>query len=195
VEFEEVVRRRKMVRTFRPDPVHRDAVEAILGNALHAPSAGYTQGYAFMVLEGRETKRFWEAVSNDDQPGWLAGVRTAPLLVVPLASKQAYLDRYAEPDKGWADRDESRWPVPYWYVDTAFASLLMLLTAVDEGLGALFFGLASGEILAFRAAFGVPEEYEPIGAIAIGYAGDDTLASSARRGRKPLEEVVHRSGW
>jgi hypothetical protein len=65
----------------------------------------------------------------------------APLLVVPLACKAAYLDRYAEPDKGWTDREEGRWPVPYWYIDTGFAALLMLLTAVDEELGGLFFGL------------------------------------------------------
>ena len=38
--------------------------------------------------------------------GWLTRMRRAPLLVVPFSNKQAYLDRYAEPDKGWADRDE-----------------------------------------------------------------------------------------
>ena len=69
------------------------------------------------------------------------GMRTAPVVIVPLASKAAYLDRYALPDKGWTDRDEARWPVPYWDVDVGMASLLMLLTAVDEGLGACFFGI------------------------------------------------------
>jgi len=51
--------------------------------------------------------------------------RTYPivLLIVPMSDKSAYLDRYAEPDKGWTDRDESRWPVPYWDVDAGMASL------------------------------------------------------------------------
>jgi hypothetical protein len=92
----------------------------------------------------------------------------APLLIVPLACKVAYLDRYAEPDKGWTDRDEGHWPIPYWYIDTGFAVLLMLLTAVDEGLGGLFFGLRPEAVTAVRVAFGVPDDHEPIGAIAIG---------------------------
>src|SRR3712207_6969015 len=43
---------------------------------------------------------------------WLQRMARAPLLVVVLSSKDAYLDRYAEPDKGWTDRDETRWAVP-----------------------------------------------------------------------------------
>ena len=43
---------------------------------------------------------------------------------------KTYLERYAEPDKGRTDRDEARWPVPYWDVDTGMAALHMLLTAV-----------------------------------------------------------------
>lgn len=55
------------------------------------------------------------------------------MVVVPFACKNDYLDRYAEPDKGWTDRDESRWPVPYWYIDTGMAALNMLHAAVAEG--------------------------------------------------------------
>ena len=81
-------------------------------------------------------------------------MRRAPLLIVPMSDKQAYLDRYAEPDKGWTDRDEARWPVPYWDVDAGMASLLVLLTAVDEGLGACFFGVPADKVAGLRAAFG-----------------------------------------
>ena len=86
----------------------------------------------------------------------------APLVIVPMASKDVYLSLYAESDKGWTD--EARWPVPYWYIDTGFAALLILLAVVDEGLGAVFFG--PPEFADFRAAFGVPEQWTPIGAIA-----------------------------
>jgi nitroreductase len=110
-----------------------------------------------------------------------------------MSNKTTYLDRYAEPDKGWTDRDEKRWPVPFWDIDTGFASLLMLLTAVDAGLGALFFGVVDAP--AFRAAFGVPDEYTPIGAIAVGYAAPDTPSPSLKRGRRTVEEVVHRGAW
>ena len=88
-------------------------------------------------------------------------MRTAPVVIVPLSNRGAYLDRYAEPDKGWTDRDEARWPVPYWHIDTGMAALLILQTAVDEGLGACFFGIPPDRIDAFREAFGVPDDVHP----------------------------------
>src|SRR5881397_3607193 len=101
-------------------------------------------------------------------------MRTAQLIVVCLANKSVYLDRDAESDKGWTDRDPTRWPVPYWDIDTGFAALLMLLTAVDNDLGAVFFGVFPARMEAFRDAFGVPDAYTPIGAIAVGYPAPDT---------------------
>jgi nitroreductase len=196
MEFGSVIRKRKMVRTFLDGPIQPDVLQRILEQGQRAPSAGYTQGFSFLVLEGPEqTGRFWEATSGDRTV--LEGVWHAPILIVPLASKQAYLDRYAEEDKGWTDRDDSRWPVPYWFIDAAFASMLILLTAVDEGLGALFFGLYPPTMPRFRAAFGIPQAWEPIGAIAIGHsAAVDPVRSSANtRARKPLDEIVHRGHW
>jgi nitroreductase len=118
------------------------------------------------------------------------------VIVVVFGSKEAYLDRYAEPDKGWTDRDESRWGAPYWHIDAAFAAMLMLLSAIDEGLGALFFGLYPPTTPAFKGEFGIPEEWEPIGAIALGHAAPDPIESSAdTRARKPLDQIVHRGTW
>ena len=114
-----------------------------------------------------------------------------------LSHKAAYLDRYAEADKGWTDRDEARWPVPYWHVDTGMAALLVLQTAVDEGLGACFFGVPPDRIPALRAEFGVPDRFMPVGAITVGHRTDSTgaLGSAARRQRRPLEDVVHHGRW
>ena len=135
-----------------------------------------------------------DRVASPDR--WLRGMMTAPVVVVPLSHKDAYLDRYAEPDKGWTDRDETRWPVPYWHVDTGMAALLMLLTAVDEGLGACFFGIPAEAVDRFRAEFGVPAGYTPVGAVTLGHrAGDAGPGGSASRGRRPREEVVHRGHW
>jgi nitroreductase len=197
MEFQRVVRRRKMVRNFSDQPIDPGVVRRILATGNQGPSAGFSQGYAFLTFEGREeTARFWEASFPGGEDSRMPGLRNAALIVVPLASKKAYLDRYAEPDKGWTDRDESRWPAPYWTIDTAFAAMLMLLAAVEEGLGALFFGLFPPEHgPVFLRSFGVPEEYETIGAVAIGHPAEDTIQSSARRGRRPLYEVVHRGRW
>jgi nitroreductase len=200
MELTDVVRRRRMVRRYSSRPVDRPALDRILQNALHAPSAGFSQGWAFLVLdEPDDVARFWRSTAGDrlEEPdSWLRGMTTAPVVIVPLSHKDAYLDRYAEPDKGWSDRDEGRWPVPYWHLDTAMASLLMLLTVVDEGLGACFFGIPPDRIASFRAEFGVPEGYMPIGAITVGHRTDDAgTRGSAARGRRGLDEVVHRGSW
>jgi nitroreductase len=202
MEFRDVVRRRHMVRDYDPDrPVPPELRERLLEHALHAPSAGFSQGWAFLVLEEpADRERFWQATTSaadrERMDDWLRRMRRAPLIIVPLSHKQAYLDRYAEPDKGDVDKDESRWPVPYWDIDTGMASLLMLLTAVDEGLAACFFGIQPPEHPAFHAAFGVPDEYTAIGAITVGYQGaDDRRSPSLKRGRRPVEDVVHRGHW
>jgi len=198
VELREVIARRRMVRRYDPDrPVPADVRERLLEHALHAPSAGFSQGWAFLVLdEPADRQQFWRTTAA---PGaadtWLEGMQTAPLLVIVLSHKQAYLDRYAEADKGWADRDEARWPVPYWDVDAGMAALLMLLTAVDEGLGACFFGVQPDAHDALRAAFGVPPAYTPVGVVSVGYRAADRPSPSLRRGRRGLAEVVHRGRW
>jgi nitroreductase len=198
VEFAEVVRRRRMVRNFDPSrPVPLSAVERLLGYAVRAPSAGFSQGWAFLVLDQpADVERFWGATASPGTTSpWLRGMRRAPVIVVPHSSMDAYLDRYAEPDKGWTDRDPARWPVPYWHIDAGFASLLMLLGAVDGGLAACFFGIPPERLAAYRAEFGVPASYTPIGAIVMGYPAPDAPSPSLARGRRPVTEVTHHGRW
>jgi nitroreductase len=200
MEFQEVVRRRRMVREYADTPVDPAFVERALANAVRAPSAGFSQGWAFLVLDRPEdVQRFWEVTTSPGElpDSWLRGMQTAPVLIVPCSSKAAYLKRYAEPDKGWADLDEARWPVPFWHMDAAMASLLILLTAVDEGLGACFFGIEPAYTDATRVAFGIPDEFDPIGAISLGHRVPDESPSGSptTRRRKPLADVVHHGRW
>ncbi|HET6215070.1 MAG TPA: nitroreductase family protein [Micromonosporaceae bacterium] len=199
MEFRDVVRRRRMVRNYDPDrSVPAEMVDRLLEHAIHAPSAGFSQGWAFLVLdEPDQRERFWAATTSGEEQmdSWLAGMRNAPLIVVPHSHRDAYLDRYAAPDKGWVDRDEARWPVPFWHIDAGFAALLMLLTAVDEGLGACFFGIPPDFTAGYRAAFGVPEEFTPIGALTVGYRRPDRRSPSLKRGRIPVQTVAHRGAW
>ncbi len=153
-----MVRRRRMVRNYDPDrPVPDEIRERILENGLHAPSGGFSQGWAFLTLEGDERERYWgitAAEVDEKYVDWITGLRRAPLLILAFAHKDAYLDRYTEPDKGWTDRDESRWTAPYWYVDTGMAVLLMLQTVVDEGLGACLFGPPADKVGKLTQEFG-----------------------------------------
>jgi nitroreductase len=190
MELADVVRRRRMVRRFTSEPVPEQSLDRMLRTALRAPSAGFSQGQAFLVLRGEELPRFWTVAGGavDEH------VAKAPLVIVPMSSKRIYLDRYARPDKGWTDRDEGRWPVPFWHIDTGMAALLILLTAVDEGLGALYFGIFPPDVQPFREAFGVPDDHEPIGAIAVGYDAE-TERRDLRSRRRPFDEMVHFGRW
>ena len=202
MEFAEVVRRRRMVRSYTSDPVDRAVVDRALAHATRAPSAGFSQGWAFLVLDTpTDVGAFWEAGTDPVALGrpdrWLTGMMRAPVVILPCSSRSAYLDRYAEPDKGWTDRDEARWPMPFWHMDAAMASLLILLTAVDEGLGACFFGIAPDRDHAVRRTFGIPDDHDPVGAITLGHPAADPGAagSPTRRRRTPTAQLVHRAHW
>jgi nitroreductase len=170
-----------------------------VANATRIPSAGYSQGFAFVVLTDRGQRRlFWETTSG---PDWRSesesvSLTRAPVLIVPLAHKQAYLDRYALPDKAHTPlSSEERWPAPYWDIDTGFGVMLILLTAVDLGLGALFFGIFQGE-KALMNALGVPEGYRPIRAIAVGHpTAGERSGPELPTGRRRRHEIVRWERW
>jgi nitroreductase len=196
MEFQDVIRKRRMYRQFDPErPVPRELVERIVSNGTRAPSAGLAQGQGFLVLESAADRAtFWDVTNQPGQEERTGSpaMQTAPLIIVPFAHKQAYLDRYAEPDRGFPPNYEARWRIPHWYIDTAFASMAMLLTVVDLGLGAIFFSIRDPRGL--REAFGVPEAFDPIGALAIGYPVAEQPAR-APRARKPVDDLVHWGRW
>jgi nitroreductase len=189
-----------MTRAFRADPVPHELLEAIVDTGRRAPSAGNSQGVAFVVLEGHdETRRYWDTTLPARESFGFPGLLEAPVLVVVLAHPQAYVDRYAEPDKAGTGLGEGadRWPVPYWTVDASFAAMLIQLAAIDAGLGVLFFGPFDHEDEVLRA-LGVPDGYEAIGTMAVGWPddhGDSRAGTSASRPRRPAAEVVHWGGW
>ena len=200
MEFQEVVRRRRMIREYADAPVDQAIIDRALANAVRAPSAGFSQGWAFLVLDRAEDiELFWDVTTTPGElpDSWLRGMRTAPVLIIPCSSKAAYLNRYAEPDKGWTDLDEARWPVPFWHMDAAMASLLILQTAVDEGLGSCFFGVPPERDAAVRREFDIPDAFDPVGVITLGHRAEQAGAagSPARRARRPLTDVVHRGHW
>ncbi|MCY7396911.1 MAG: nitroreductase family protein [Nocardioides sp.] len=202
MEFQEVVDRRRMVRRYTDEPVDPAVVDRALRNATHAPSAGFSQGWGFLVLDRPDdVRRFWAASTGPDYgppDTWLAGMMTAPVIVLPCSSRAAYVERYSQPDKP-GPAPEERWSMPYWHLDTAMAALLILQTAVDGGLDACFFALPPRREDHVRRAFGVPADHDPIGVVAMGHRASDpetgSGGSSRRRARRPLEDVLHRGRW
>ncbi len=199
MELRDAVRARRMVRRFDPDRAVPDSVlRRIAALAVRAPSAGFSQGWDFVVLRTpQDRSRFWAASTDAAAPAdpWLSGVSTAPVLIVCCSDPKRYADRYAEPDKSdvaATDRDAGRWPIPYWDVDTGMAAQLMLLGAVDEGLGGLFFGVPSRRMAAVRESLAIPGDRRLVGVVALGYSAQNGASGSTRgRSRRPVAEVFH----
>jgi nitroreductase len=199
VELVDAVLARRMVRDFDGRPVDPALVDRLLDLARRAPSAGNSQGTEFLVLEGEAATGWWERTLPADRREGFAfpGLVAAPVVVVPVGVPAAYVARYGEPDKAptGLGAGADAWSVPFWLVDTAFATMTLLLAATDAGLGALFYGLFGREAAA-REAYGIPHDHQPIGAVALGWPGADARPGrSAGRGRRPLEAVVHRGRW
>jgi nitroreductase len=187
MEFEKVVRKRRMIRAFKPDPVPERSLNRILELAQHYPSAGFSQGVAFIVVmeegEVKKMRRLCRLVGD------------APLLIVPCVSEKLYHDRYHEADKLRPDGTEIEWPIPYWHFDAGCSTLLILLAAVDEGLVAYFAGAFRPELL--RKELGIPDHFVPVGIVSMGYPDypKHIPSPSLRRGRRHVRDVVHYEHW
>ncbi|WP_141211254.1 nitroreductase family protein [Enemella dayhoffiae] len=190
------IRKRRMVRSYADRPVPAEVLEELIDFGVRAPSAGFSQGVSLQLLDGADLQRFWQ-VTVDRETKWLERMSTAPVLILVWASKDAYLDRYAEPDKGWTDRDEDRWTAPYWFVDAGMAAENILLGAVAHGLGACFFGVPPEKVDAVRREFGVPDEQLSVGVISLGWPAEGEIQSGSprSRGRIAREQQVHRGNW
>jgi nitroreductase len=184
LDLGDIVRRRRMVRAFTPEPVDPAVVDDLIDLARRAPSAGNSQGMAYLVLEGADTAVYWDVslpVERRPAFGW-PGLVDAPVLIVVLVRPSAWVERYSEPDKAAAGLGEAAdaWPVPYWWV--------------DAGLGACFFG-PFGHEAEVTAALGVPDGWRVVGIVALGHPAPDRPGLSAGRPRPPLDEVLHRGAW
>ena len=199
MEFADVVRRRRMVRAFLPDPVDPAVIESCVDLATRSPSAGRSQGWNIIVLEGDETERYWSVALPEPKRATFAfpGLLDAPFLAVVTADPGTYLDRYSESDKSATGLGASReaWPAPYWTIDASFATMTFMLALEDAGLGALFFAHAAED--AVREELGVPADVEILGVIAAGHADPsrNRRGRSASRRRRGADQVIRRGRW
>jgi len=196
--LEALARRRRMVRNFDSRPLSRELVISLIDTSRRAPSAGNTQGWRFLVLDGPDVGRYWNTTLPEERRAsfpW-PGLLRAPALVIPLVDPTAYVARYDEPDKRRTGlgQHQGAWSVPYWFVDGGAAVMLLLLAATDAGLGALLFGMFD-HTDAVKAEFGVPSELLPIGTVALGHPAPDRSSHSTQRPRELTEDLITWGGW
>lgn len=199
MDFREIVLRRRMVRHFSPEPVDLEVLKRILDLARHAPSAGFTQGQAFVVVTQAELRQKIARLCGEEsyvESGFHPFISEAPVLVIPCTSEAAYHRRYQEADKVNEDGSEIIWPIPFWHMDIGCAIMLLLLGVVDEGLAAAFAGVPDpADYDTLRTLLGIPAEVTPVGVIPVGHRAPDKLSGSLKRGRKAEEEYVHYERW
>lgn len=173
-ELDKVIRKRKMIRKYdQTREVPDKIINKLIDNASRAPSAGHTQVQEFVVIKDPSIKRKLRLASvNQEQ------VEEAPVLIVVCSNTSRSVGRYGERGKEF-----------YSIIDGAFASMLILLTATNEGLGASFVGAFNDEKVS--EILGLPEHVRPIGIIAIGYSDE----KPARLERIQKDRLIHYERW
>ena len=183
MEFKEAVRKRRMVRHFTPEPVLTEAIEGILDLAQHAPSAGFSQGSAYVLVTAPEVKKKVARLQGEEDyaaNGFHKWISEAPVAIVACVSEKLYHDRYNEPDKVNDQGNEIEWPTPYWFFDIGAGCMIILLGAVDAGLSAAFTGVTDVE--GMKKLLGIPAHFHPVGVISVGHGAKDVKSPSLKRG-------------
>ncbi|HEX7033250.1 MAG TPA: nitroreductase family protein [Nitrososphaera sp.] len=175
MELDQVIRRRKMIRKYQKRDVPEQLIDKLIDNASRAPSAGHTQVQEFIIVKDMETKRKLRLASVNQEH-----VEQAPVLIVVCSNTSRSVGRYGR-----------RGIEFYSVVDGAFASMLILLTATNEGLGAGF--VAAFDDDKVSEILGLPEDgsVRPVGIIAIGYPDEEPSGL----GRIARDRIVHWERW
>lgn len=191
MDFADVLRARRMVRNYRPDPVGDEVVRRIVKVIHRAPSAGFSQGHRLIVLTDPVLRRRIAELCEPayTEAGWPAWISGAPVLIAVCVREASYHERYQQPDKLNADGTEIEWPVPYWWFDSGTLLAMLQLTAANEGLATGFFGPHADGL---REVLDLPDDIGLAGFLTVGYAAEDDrvpVASLTKR-RLPLEKLV-----
>jgi nitroreductase len=198
VEFRDILAKRRMHRSFDPEPIPREQIERVVGVIRRAPSGGFSQGGSIVVVTDEGMRRaIAEAFEEEEYPHPF--ISQAPVHLIISANEARYHARYNEPDKlEQTGGTEITWPVPYWFVDAGALMMLVLAAAIDEGLASAFIGHPEQKRI-FDELLGLPDDVVPIGLGLIGKPAPDPMAergtSRMRERRRPLDELVHRERW
>lgn len=174
LSFAAVVKRRAMVRAYKSDPVPEGKIQHLLEYAVRAPSAGNLQPWEFIVVKSPETRAKLTKAAFDQ-----TSVASAPVTIVTCADIQRAGSKYGARGSF------------YSLVDASFASLLILLGAVEQGLGACFVGSYNPEEVVKLLA--LPDHVRPVGLITLGYPAEPPRKPGTPK--LPLSKLVHAEKW
>ena len=173
MDFETVVKSRRMCRAFMEREVPQEKIDRILELASRYPSAGHTEPQEFIMVHDRRMKEDLAHAALDQM-----FVAQAPLVIVVVSDVRRSARRYGE-------RGVSFFSI----IDGAFVAMVILLAVVEEGLGACFVGSFYDEEV--QEVLSLPQEVRPIGIIPIGYCAE----GPRKFRRRSREQIVHRDRY
>jgi nitroreductase len=201
VELAEILRRRRMTRSYLPDAVPRESVERIVSTVRRAPSGGFSQGQRLVVVTEPGARAALARLAGEEEyvaAGGEAWISTAPVHVVVGTREESYHERYRRPDK-LRDGEEIGWPAPYWYVDAGAAFMLLQLAAIDEGLATGVYGVLPEQLPELKALVGLPADVAFVCVVTMGRSSPDSrepeTTSRLTRRRLALDELVRWERW
>lgn len=170
MEFYEVIKTRRSIRSFKETKIPDESLNRILEAARIAPSGHNRQLWKFYIVEDVEKKqRVAEACSGQT---WIAG---APAVIVATGWKIPF-------SRGGYMGDMT------FTMDVSIAFTQLLLAARAEGLGTCWIGDFSNE--AVKKALGIPVDEYVVAVTPIGYPDRGGFSENTKR--KSLEEIVER---
>ncbi len=180
----ELLARRWSPRAFSDKAVSREAVLSLLEAARWAPSCFNEQPWTFIVATKDDPVEY-ETLFSCLRPTNQAWANRAPVLAVAVT--KGTFDHNGKPNRHAAH-------------DTGMAVENLMLQAVSMGLFA--HPMAGFDAKRVREVYGVPEGFDPLVAIAVGYPGDPGELPEdfrekelAPRERKPLASFVIGRSW
>lgn len=165
MEFAKLIRERYSVRSYKPNPIEEEKLQAVLEAARLAPTAANRQPFKVYVIptEGRQ-----EELLRICPPKWFVH---APLVLAVVGIK----------DKCWVRKHDQR---PYLEVDAAIVMDHMVLAAHDQGLGTCWIAMFHPDIA--REVLQLSENMDPIAFTPLGYPA----AVAGPKQRRPLRDLV-----
>jgi len=157
---------RRSIRRYRPDPVPDEMVEQLLEAGRWAPSASNRQPWTFIVVRDEAVRRQVAQHAAYYFLRW-AHVEEAPLLIVLCGDARSWVYRQ------------------FLHEDIGLAGGQIMLQAKALGLGTCWIGGLDRKAIA--AILKVPDHMEIVGLLTVGFPAEDPPPSP----RKPLAEIVH----
>lgn len=199
MDLGKLLRKRRNAYGFLTRRVPDETLMAVLEDATHVPSAGFTQDFDFVVVKDETVKRKLAEAAHEDEyvkEGYAlpAFISKAPVVVVPCGSKPRFEAKYGRPA-------EKTSRLPWWLIDAGFASFSLILSAYEKGLGASFVGAIDDDKV--EKALGLPINHSivPLAVVPMGYVDPkESVKEAGRRGkikrrRRKLDDVVHWERW